>query len=222
MPTVGIPSQEAQILYSAVTFRYLLDSLARPGKLNRLADSSFLGEPPLAPTSASGSEKPVNLFALGAILTLLDREVSGGVIAAGQWLGPEAPALRWLGVRSGLRIVAPEEASFVLCCEGTSGGLLSRLSLGTLVEPENSATVLYTVERLATSGPPGPGDLRLRLSGPGIDSTQTVVVAGLMQDELKLIRATRQNYPLGLDVYLIDEAGLCLGLPRTTRIESLG
>ena len=36
----------AQTLYSAITFRCLLDSLARPGKVNQLEYPHVFGEPP--------------------------------------------------------------------------------------------------------------------------------------------------------------------------------
>lgn len=208
MQTTLLRNEQAQILYSAVTFRRLLNSLAQPGKLNQLELPTFLGEP----------LTPVNLYALGAIQTLLDRETSGGLINGGEWLTQASLLWNWLASRSGANWNEPEAAEFVLVCDGNSADLLPRLSSGTLLEPENSATVFYSVDRLNEKIAFEPGEITLQLAGPGILGERQLGVTGLSEAELKAIQATRQQYPLGLDVYLIDAAGRCAGLPRTTII----
>lgn len=220
--SAGLQKQSEQIRYSAVTFRHLLDSMARPGKINSLAYPAFLGEPPTYGTS--GLDRGANLYALGALLTLLDSEVSFAVAADGRWLAPTTPVAQWLALRSGAGVVAPFEAAFALFCDGRSDGLLTELNVGDLLQPENSATALYCVENLAvaSSGEPSSGELRLALAGPGIADTNYLAVEGLASAEIELVSRTRQNYPLGLDIYLIDRAGHCVGLPRTTRISVRG
>lgn len=218
-------NQEEQVLYSADTFRHLLDSLARPGKIGRLLYPHFLGEPPSYHTNTTAADVPLNLYALGAVLTLLDREVTFAIAANGQWLERSAPVVRWLALRSGAELAEPSattsatSATFAFFCDGRSNGLLSQLHMGTLLEPEASATALYCVERITT-----PGEaldtrwLTLELQGPGIAQTRTVSIAGLDKIEISHMLATRQHYPLGVDVYLVDAVGRCIGLPRTTRI----
>jgi alpha-D-ribose 1-methylphosphonate 5-triphosphate synthase subunit PhnH len=205
-------------LYNATTFRRLLDSMARPGHVTQLDYPAFLGEPPVYFSEIYQTNLPVNFYALGAVLTLLDREVSVGLAANGRWLTPDAPALHWLTLRSGARLAEPSWADFVLFCDGLSGELMPQLNQGTLLEPENSATVFYCVEKL--EGEPSLSEvaIRLELSGPGIPDTRTIGVSGLEYVELEMIKTTRRNYPLGLDIYLIDRTGQCVGLPRTTRI----
>ena len=90
--------------------------------------------------------------------------------------------------------------------------------MGTLLEPETSTTALYCVERITTSNVPDMRWLTLELQGPGISQTRTVSIAGLDKIEISHILATRQRYPLGIDIYLIDAVGHCIGLPRTTLI----
>ena len=244
--------QEEQILYSAITFRCLLDSLARPGKVNRLEHPSFLGEPPRYRASSDTTAIPLNLYALGALLTLLDREVSFVMAADGRWLDSNAPAVQWLALRSGAGVTVPGSADFAFFCFGASNGLLAELHVGTLLEPESSATTIYCVECLGELGPPyledkfdeperplgsplhvGAGfppalsvstdtlmeeTMILELAGPGIQKSQGISVLGLDKGEIELIRATRRNYPLGIDIYLVDAEGRCAGLPRTTRL----
>ena len=208
-----------QVLYSATTFRQLLDSLARPGKINSLAYPRFLGDPPSLHSQATATNLVVNFYALGALLTLLDGEVSFIVAANGQWLPANSPVVQWLALRSDASVAKPESAHFAFFCDGRSNGLLRELNIGTLLGPEESATAFYCVEQLASEG-----DLdeeywvTLALSGPGILSKNIVHIAGLSVDEIEYIDATRQHYPLGIDVYFIDALGRCVGLPRTTRM----
>ena len=210
-----VPLQE-QTLYSALTFRHLLDSLARPGKINQLEYPDFLGDAPL--------QMSVNLYALGAMLTLLDREVTFAVAADGQWLSDTAPLVQWLTLRSGSAVTAPASARFAFFCQGRSNGLVTQLHRGTLLEPESSATAFYCVEHLTDSADTlaeNPQAVTLELSGPGIAATHKISVIGLDRDEIKLLNTTRGPYPLGIDIYFIDNLGHCIGLPRTTHIQQL-
>ncbi|MBA2287245.1 MAG: phosphonate C-P lyase system protein PhnH [Ktedonobacteraceae bacterium] len=215
-------AHEERIHYSAVTFRRLLNSLACPGTLNQLTYPTFLGEPPVY--YADSGSVPLNLYALGAFSTLLDGETSFMLVANGRCFEQDALPVQWLTLRSGARGAAPEAADFVFFSDGKSGGLLPELRMGTFLEPESSATVFYCVEHLvearsardsiSMSSQP----VSLRLSGPGIQEQRTVNVAGLAREEIGLIQGSRKSYPQGIDIYLVDSAGLCLGLPRTTRI----
>jgi alpha-D-ribose 1-methylphosphonate 5-triphosphate synthase subunit PhnH len=215
--------QEERIRYSAVTFRHLLDSLARPGKINTLEYPRFLSEPPFY-TSPRGS-LPFNVYALAAMMTLLDKEVTFAIAANGTWLAQQDTATQWVAVRSGASVASAEYASFALFCDGTSNGLLSQLHMGTLAEPEMSATAFYSVEQIGPAlgalSDEGRSDgwLRLELVGSGIKDAHTLQVAGLERAELQHIVNARQGYPLGVDVYLVDAVGRCVGLPRTTSIK---
>ena len=216
----------AQTLYSAVTFRHLLDSLTRPGKVNQLEYPHFAGEPPCYHVQARGQAQSlqisVNLYALGAMLTLLDREVTFAVAANGHWLSHASPIVQWLLLRSGSALTPPESALFAFFCEGRSDGLITQLSRGTQLEPESSATAFYCVERLVEKAEELEENLdwlTLELTGPGIERMHRVSVTGLDRSEIKLINLTHQGYPLGIDVYLIDDLGRCIGLPRTTSIK---
>jgi alpha-D-ribose 1-methylphosphonate 5-triphosphate synthase subunit PhnH len=221
MQTVWLQRQEEQMLYSTATFRRLLDCAARPGKIRNLAAPQFSGEPPKYYSEAAQVELSVNFFALGMLLTLLDSETSFAVIANGKQQENSAPAVEWIALRSGAKTAEPGQANFVLVSDGTSGGLLTRLNPGTLLEPENSATAIYAVERLANEVTDRPAELVLELSGPGICDTQRLCVTGLAQPELELIKATRCAYPTGVDVFLVDAAGRCAGLPRSTKIRQV-
>ncbi len=216
---------QEQTLYSTVTFRRLLDSLARPGKINQLEYPHFVGESPCCHVGDRATTVSANLYALGALLTLLDREVSFAIAVDGQWLSHADPLVQWLLLRSGSILTSPESTTFAFFCQGSSGGLITQLNRGTLLEPESSTTAFYCVERLIewTAGlEEDPAWVTLELTGPGIESAQGVRAVGLDRSEIMLMNITRQGYPLGVDVYLVDSLGCCIGIPRTTRIHLLG
>lgn len=216
---------QEQTRYSALTFRRLLDSLARPGKINQLVYPHFVGEPPCYHVQASATAISVNLYALGALLTLLDKEVTFAVSADGQWLSHATPLVQWLLLKCGSSLSMPESAMFAFFCQGSSSGLVTQLNRGTLIEPESSTTAFYCVERLTAwtaELEENPDQVTLELTGPGIENTQRVCVLGMESSEIRLLHVVRQGYPLGIDVYLVDDLGYCVGLPRTTNIHLPG
>lgn len=162
------------------------------------------------------ASNPGKLFALpweisveAVAQTLLDHEVSFCAVGA-QMSGMQER----VSAATGASVVPLPEADFALISgEGARGEVLN-LKRGTLEQPERGATVIYAVERLLTDGP-----LTIRLSGPGVPGERTLGVEGLSASEVEAIRESRTGYPLGVDVYLLDEAGRVAGLPRSTRIE---
>lgn len=217
-------TQERQVFYNTRTFRLLLDSLARPGKQNKLPTFADT-----LPTYQVGHEAPkqANGFALGAMLSLLDREVSFAIAAQGQWLTPTDALVQWIALSSNSGVGVPEKADFVLFCDDACADLVSHLHVGTLLQPEASATAFLCVDRLAQLSQYGvdeeeahakAGALQLTLSGPGIEHTREVVLWGLSQSMYRALQHARRGYPLGIDLFIVDREGGCIGLPRTTQI----
>lgn len=204
-------SVDQQRLYSTVTFRLLLDALARPGKVNQL-------ELPPWGDAPSYGDTPINLYALGALLTLLDRETTFAMAASGQWLDRTDEAVRWAILRSGAVVAGADEAAFAFFCNGGNAEPFSLLSVGTLLAPELSATAFFCVETVAAETGDAAQGVTLELRGPGIQAGETIHVAGLQRADVEAILFARRSYPLGIDVYLVDAGGCCVGLPRTTKI----
>jgi alpha-D-ribose 1-methylphosphonate 5-triphosphate synthase subunit PhnH len=234
--------REEYIHYSAVTFRCLLDSLARPGKLNLLAYPTSVEIPPDLYLSLTAESVALNFHALAALATLLDSETSFVLAARGHWLDQDAAVVRWLALRTGSTMGSANTADFACFCDGRSGGLLRELHPGSLLEPESGATAFYCVQSLeemenernsrswqqrgvfqqnAESELDHSSDdtIMLELRGPGIQECRCINVVGLDREEIRLIKATRRKFPLGVDIYLVDSAGRCVGLPRTTRLQ---
>ena len=170
-------------------FRCVLQATAHPGKLFALPPTG------VAPWEA-------------VALTLLDHEVSFCAVG-----GPMVSAQGRIARLTGSRAVPLSEAGFALVAGG-SGIEVSGLQRGTLERPETGATAIFAIDRLSNAGP-----VTIKLFGPGVPGERTLGVEGLSVEEIQEIRSSREDYPLGVDVYLVDEMGQVAGLPRSTRLE---
>ncbi len=83
--------------------------------------------------------------------------------------------------------------------------------LGELESPETGATLVLLVSSL------GRGPLRLLLEGPGIETRQELCLDGMSPAWVQAREGWNHAFPLGVDMYVLDDARIC-GLPRTTRI----
>ncbi|WP_433871591.1 phosphonate C-P lyase system protein PhnH [Saccharopolyspora sp. CA-218241] len=88
---------------------------------------------------------------------------------------------------------------------------LSGLPVGSAAAPERGALVALAADGF-DDGP------ALRLSGPGVDGSREVRIAGLPADFAERRRAAA-DFPAGRDLLLVTRSGAVLGLPRSTRIE---
>lgn len=181
-----------------VTFRVLLDAMARPGTVKRL---------PVAARDA-----PVNPWLAAVLVTLLDHEVS---LAVEPFDGGDALEL-FVRQRTAVASAAAEDADFVVASADRLDPVLPRrLRQGTLAYPNDSATLLILVPSLDQSDPNG---VLLELTGPGVPTGHQARVTGL-DPALFDARDEVAEYPCGIDLILVDPAGRVAALPRTTTIE---
>lgn len=173
-------------------YRALLRATANPGELVELPN-----------TGVEAYESVLE--------TLLDHEVTFAAVGEGA-----SEMQRKLSLGTGARVVLLREADFALALGGDLRGGLLKLKRGTLEDPADGATAVYSVERLTVRGP-----LTLSLSGPGVPEGRTVGVEGLAEGEVDGILEARVGYPMGVDVYLADREGTVVGLPRSTRVEEV-
>lgn len=92
---------------------------------------------------------------------------------------------------------------------------------GTRKEPSAGATVVYRVRHLSASD----GSSRaatdvsmVELSGPGIDGTRSIAIAGLSTTELETIQEAQADYPRGVDVVMTSDSCVA-ALPRSVELE---
>jgi alpha-D-ribose 1-methylphosphonate 5-triphosphate synthase subunit PhnH len=181
-------------------YRKMLGAVAFPGTIVDLSSEA----------SRLAVSTTLNPCLLLVALVLLDAEVRFHLRSRAAPLDAALVA-RLTGSRPG----GPGESEFVLVARG--GGAPEAIALataGTFLDPQRGATIVIEVGRLAAAGP-------LRLEGPGIDGSRAITVeadAGWIGE-----RARRNaEYPLGVDLFLLDGGARLVGLPRTTRITGEG
>ncbi|MBO9465149.1 phosphonate C-P lyase system protein PhnH [Tropicibacter sp. R15_0] len=133
---------------------------------------------------------------------LIDRECR--VYSADPLLVPQV-------MRSGAEIADMASADHVFLAIVQDSEVLKSLQLGSDLYPDEGATVIIRCKLGA-----GP---RLRLSGPGVNGTCDLQVAGL-PDGFWQTRAQVMRYPTGFELILLDGERL-VALPRSTTVEVL-
>ncbi len=179
-PGFADPVHDAQ-----ASFRAVLQALARPGTLWRVAPPAD-PPPPLAPAAAA------------VLLTLVDADAP--VHLAGRF----AALAPWVAFHTGSANAEPGAAAFVL-----SDALadFATLAAGTDEVPEASTTLILQVPAL-DGGP------KLTLRGPGIETTRNFAPRGLPADFAARWAANRRLYPRGIDLVLCAGSTVA-GLPRS-------
>jgi alpha-D-ribose 1-methylphosphonate 5-triphosphate synthase subunit PhnH len=140
--------------------------------------------------------------AMTVLATLLDAEVSladaHDILRDEDWLMLQAVK------------TPPASADYILCHAVNSPDFTPKI--GTLESPELSATLVMAVDKL------GEGEMQLRLSGPGIQDSQTLALSGLERDWFEQRNDWNAVFPLGVDMILVDAMNIA-ALPRTTKLE---
>ncbi len=184
-PGFADPVQDSQAV-----FRALMDAMARPGRVHRVA-------------GPEATPAPLNRATASVLLTLADAETP-------LWLDePASAAWDWVIFHCGASRAPLGAAQFAVALAAVDWATLNR---GTDEEPEQSATLILQVGGLEA----GAG---LRLSGPGLAGTARLHVDGLPDGFLGWWPTNRRMFPRGVDVILCAGDALT-ALPRTVTIEA--
>ncbi len=192
-----------QVFDSQKHYRSLLQSTARPGTIGQL-DDVLLEVPP-----------QLNRATALLALTLFSSD-SSFYLAQG-----EEPAIDFLRRETLAKPAGAEQADFLLFPDTNRLQEIHLARVGSLAYPDLGATVVLQVT--AISPAPMAGCLRLKLTGPGIETETVVFVMGAPEAFFQMLRERNVEFPLGIDAFLTCDslsAGPCvLGLPRTTRAQ---
>jgi alpha-D-ribose 1-methylphosphonate 5-triphosphate synthase subunit PhnH len=186
-------------------FRSLLDSTARPGKINRL-DPVELDPPP-------------GLNRAGALVAfaLMDSESTFHAVNLGHGGNGET---EYLAANTHAQPSGIAHAHFLFAHASESPDFLEDADCGTLLYPDTGATLILELQ--GASAAPLREAMKLTLEGPGIDGRTVLYVRGLNPDLLLAIQARNAEFPLGIDTIFAftDETGApaIAALPRTTRV----
>ncbi|MET0169680.1 MAG: phosphonate C-P lyase system protein PhnH [Aliihoeflea sp.] len=187
----------APVLDAQEAFRAVMDAMARPGTIQKLAGGT---NPP----------EPLSAAAAAVALTLCDHDTP-------VWLDP---ALRgseavstWLSFQTDApRANTPADAHFAFVAAPETLIALDNFAQGSQDFPDRSTTLILQVDSLD-------GGTQLLLEGPGIETTAGLAPHPMPRHFVQQWRQNNARFPRGVDVILAAPGALAC-LPRTTRISA--
>jgi alpha-D-ribose 1-methylphosphonate 5-triphosphate synthase subunit PhnH len=188
-----------KVLSAQSTFRLVMDAMARPGSVQRVA--------------AAAAAPAAMMRGIAAIaLTLFDHDTP-------VWLDPSmsetSDVTKWLKFHTGAPVVQDSLiCSFALIGNAKALPALDRFAFGSNEYPDRSTTLILQVESL-TQGP------SFELRGPGIDGTAVLRAAIQPEDLFERLAVNAALFPRGIDVVLVHDDCI-VAIPRTTRLVAKG
>ncbi len=188
-----------KVLSAQSTFRSVMDAMARPGSVHRVA-------------ATAGAPRAMMHGTAAIALTLFDHDTP-------VWLNPllseTADLTKWLKFHTGAPVTANSSiCSFAIIGDPRALPALDRFAFGSNEYPDRSTTLILQVDSL-TQGPP------LELRGPGIDGA-AVLQAGIQPSDLfERLEINRTLFPRGIDVVLVADDAI-VAIPRTARLVAKG
>lgn len=184
-----------KVLSAQTTFRSVMDAMARPGSVQRIA-------------AVAGTPAPMMRGTAAIALTLFDHDTP-------VWLDPAMSATpdvtRWLKFHTSAPVVADcAVAGFALVADPANLPPLDRFAFGSNEYPDRSTTLILQVESLTTG-------LAIELRGPGIDGSAILRAAIQPEDLFEQLAVNVALFPRGTDVVLVDDDAI-VAIPRTTRL----
>lgn len=183
--------------YTQTTFRSLLDSMARPGKINKIDDYNL------------NFKDTFSNYIIGMAATLLDQEVSFYINNCDFETEQKIKML----TGSNKEIIEKSDYVFILKNEKLD---FSKLKKGSLEYPDESATIIYQVDSISKKFQEGAYGLTLQ--GSGIKDTSKIYIRGITPNILEHWNENSKIYPLGIDFIFVDEKGSIVCIPRSTKV----
>jgi alpha-D-ribose 1-methylphosphonate 5-triphosphate synthase subunit PhnH len=201
MTTVAeLPAGFADKVTSAqAVFRSVMDAMARPGSLQRVA-------------AVAGAPEPMMRATAAIALTLFDHDTP-------IWLDPAmrqtANVAKWLKFHTSAPVVMDSSiSSFALIGDAAALPGLDRFSFGSNEYPDRSTTLILQVESLTDGA-------ALELRGPGIDGAAALQARIQPANLFERLAINAALFPRGIDVVLVADDAI-VAIPRTTRLAAKG
>jgi alpha-D-ribose 1-methylphosphonate 5-triphosphate synthase subunit PhnH len=183
------------VLAAQSTFRTVMDAMARPGIVRRLA--GIAAPTPLLPTTTA------------IALTLLDYETPFWLDAP---LAAAPDVARFISFHTGARLTTePADAAFAFVAAPATAPPFAMFAQGSGEYPDRSTTLVLQVARLAEG-------VGMTLRGPGIAGARRLAASPLPADFFDQLAENRAQFPCGIDILLAANDAVA-GLPRSLRIE---
>ena len=101
------------------------------------------------------------------------------------------------------------EADYIFCDE-INEYLLTKAKIGTSKDPEFSGTLIFKCKDF--------NGLKVKLSGPGINK-EKIVNLPIDKSFIEFFNEKNSYFPLGNEVFFLDEKAQIIALSRTTKVE---
>lgn len=184
-----------KVLSAQSTFRSVMDAMARPGSIQRIAPATHAPSAMMRGTAAIA-------------LTLFDHDTP---VWLDDRMSATANVAKWLKFHTSAPIVADSSiAAFALVGDPQNLPALDRFAFGSNEYPDRSTTLILQAESL-TDGPV------IDLRGPGIDGAAALRASIQPQDLFERLAINAALFPRGIDVVLVHDDSI-VAIPRTTRI----
>ena len=188
-----------KVLSAQTTFRSVMDAMARPGSVQRVA-------------AVSGAPAAMMRGTAAIALTLFDHDTP-------VWLDPllseTSDVGKWLKFHTGAPVIADSSiCSFAVVGDARALPALDRFAFGTNEYPDRSTTVILQVESLTQGA-------AFELRGPGIDGTAVLRATLQPADLFERLAINATLFPRGIDVVLVADDAV-VAIPRTTRLVAKG
>ncbi|WFU41682.1 phosphonate C-P lyase system protein PhnH [Bradyrhizobium sp. CB82] len=193
------PGFADKVLSAQSTFRSVMDAMARPGSVQRIAP--VLAAPGLMMRGTAA-----------IALTLFDHDTPLWLDAL---MSGSPDVLKWLKFHTGASVIQdPSVASFALIADGATLPSLERFALGSNEYPDRSTTLILQADSLDAGA-------AFELRGPGIDGATILQAMIRPADLFERLRLNEALFPRGIDVVLVADDAV-VAIPRTTRIANKG
>jgi len=184
-----------KVLSAQSTFRSVMDALARPGSVQRIA-------------AVAGTPAAMMRGTAAIALTLFDHDTP---IWLDGRMSETSDVAKWLKFHTSAPVIEDSSiSSFALIGHSRALPALDRFAFGSNEYPDRSTTLILQVDSL-TQGP------ATELSGPGIDGTAILRAAIQPHDLFERLAANAALFPRGIDVVLVHDDAV-VAIPRTTRL----
>lgn len=188
-----------KVLSVQSTFRSVMDAMARPGTIQRIA-------------VATGAPSPLMRGAAAVALTLFDHDTPVWLDAA---MSETADVTKWLKFQTGAPVIADSAiCSFALIGDASALPALDRFAFGSNEYPDRSTTLILQVGSLIEGS-------RFELRGPGIDGSAVLQARIEPADLFERLGINAALFPRGIDVVLVADDAI-VAIPRTTRFAAKG
>ena len=188
-----------KVMSAQSTFRSVMDAMARPGSVQRIA-------------AVAGTPAAMMRGTAAIALTLFDHDTPIWLDAS---MSGTSDVAKWLKFHTSAPVVEDSLiCSYALIGDAKNLPALDRFAFGSNEYPDRSTTLILQVDSL-TQGP------AFELRGPGIDGTVLLQAAIQPHDLFERLTVNVALFPRGTDIVLVHDDAI-VAIPRTIRLVARG